>query len=168
MIEKINENLKITKFIPVEREKVFKYFVQPELLEKWSYPDGMTLKVPSLEPRINGKYRFEHTAKEGKYTCDGYFKDFILNEKLIQVDTVRLPDNNLLFENLEAVTHFKALQGGTEITIVQSGFPDEESLRSCEESWHQCLSNLTNLLTGGMGTRPDTTTSERNFYDSHQ
>lgn len=130
------------------------YWTHPKLLERWSYPDGMTLKVPRFDAKVGGQYRFEHTGTDGVYVCTGYFKGFIPNEKLVQVDNVKDPTGNLMFENLESTTEFKTVPGGTEIYLYQTGFLDEASLMACEEGWTQSLDNLSNLLTGGLGTRP--------------
>ena len=166
MFDKSQANLQLTKFIPVEREKVFLYFTRPELIEKWSYPDGFTLKVANFEAKVGGHYRYEHTGSDGLYLCNGYLKEFVPNEKLVQVDTVKGPDGKLIIENLEGSVLFKKVAGGTEISVTQRGFPDEQSLKSCEEGWNQCMDNLSNLLSGGLGTRPGTQTKEGGVYDS--
>ena len=168
MFDKSISNVQVTKFIPVEREKVFLYFTRPELVEKWSAPDGMTLKVPKFEARIGGQYRYEHTSADGLYLCDGHFKEYVPNEKLVFVDTVKDPNVKTIFTNLVCEVIFKKVAGGTEISINQKGFPDEESMKSCEESWNQCFDNLSNLLGGGMGTRPETQTKVKDIYDSNK
>jgi len=39
-----------TKFFLVDRETLFNYFTQPELLEKWASPDErMSVQVPLFE-----------------------------------------------------------------------------------------------------------------------
>lgn len=139
-------DLSVVKFFPLERESLFGYWIEPSLLERWAYPDGMNLKVPVMEPKANGKYRFEHRGPDGLYICNGYFKLIIPNEKIIQVDTVKNPEGFVIFKDLQCTTDFRQIAGGTEVTITQSGFTDEASLRECENSWYQCLDKLQHLF----------------------
>lgn len=140
------KDIKVTKFFPLDRESLFGYFVEPALLERWAYPDGMHLKVPVMEPRQNGKYRFEHRGPDGLYICNGYFESLIPNEKLVQVDTVKNPEGFVVFKDLVCTTVFRQVGGGTEVTITQSGFEDEKARNECENSWNQCLDKLEHLF----------------------
>lgn len=138
--------LTVVKFFPLGRESLFGYWIEPSLLERWAYPDGMNLKVPVMEPRANGKYRFEHRGPDGLYICNGFFKMLIPNEKIVQVDTVKNPEGFVIYKNLECTTEFRQVAGGTEVTITQSGFPDEASMHECEKSWYQSLDKLQQLF----------------------
>lgn len=148
--------LTVKKFFPLDRESLFGYWIEPALLERWAYPDGMNLKVPLLEARENGKYRFEHRGPDGLYICNGFFKLLIPNEKIIQVDTVKNPEGFFIFKDLECTTSFRQVAGGTEVSITQSGFQDEASMKECENSWYQSLDKLDHLFHRNIGTeRPD-------------
>jgi uncharacterized protein YndB with AHSA1/START domain/catechol 2,3-dioxygenase-like lactoylglutathione lyase family enzyme len=151
----ILDEIKMNKFIPEKKEEVFKFWIRPELVEQWSSPDGMSLKVPKFEARKGGHYRFVHTAKEGTYSCYGFFRDYVPNEKIVQVDTVKGPDGKYVFQNLVSTIEFKQVAGGVEIQLRQNGFPDQESMRQCEESWTQCFNKLLTLISGDMMHRPE-------------
>jgi uncharacterized protein YndB with AHSA1/START domain len=136
----------ITKFFPLERDKFFTYWTTPKYLEQWSSPDGMTLKVPQLEAKQGGKYRFEHTSDNGLYVCTGYFKEFIADKKLVQIDTVKDPSGATIFQNLKSIIEFKDLGTGTDISISVIGFTDQKQVDECKTSWEQSLDRLSKLL----------------------
>ena len=144
----MTDNLRIQKFIACSRDEVFKYFTVPGYLERWCYPDGMTLKVPLFEAKLNGKYRYEHTTPGGVYVCTGAVKDLVPNEKLVTADTVMDPKGGVIFEKLLAEVLFRDAHGGTDVFITQAGFPDLNSLEECQRSWDQCLENLSGLFDG--------------------
>lgn len=148
-------DLELKRFILEARERIFTYFTRPELIERWCFPDGMTLKVPVYEAKIGGNFRFEHTNDEGVWVCTGYLKEFIPGEKLVQVETVRSPDGTVLIENAPSTIWFDKVGAGTEIRVEQSGFSDSSFRDQCEEGWTQSFDNLSNLLTGGLGSRSD-------------
>jgi uncharacterized protein YndB with AHSA1/START domain len=136
----------LSKFFPVDPEKVFTYWTVPQTIEQWSYPDGMSLKVPEYEGEKGGQYRYEHTADNGVYIGTGYFKEFIPNKKLVQVDMVKDPNGTILFEELETTVEFKYLGSGTEVTLTVRGFEDQKSVDGCKQAWEQCIDHLKNLL----------------------
>lgn len=142
-----HEKLHLKEFFPKDRRDVFNYWIQPKLLEKWSAPEGMTLRVPEFDAKKGGRYRYEHESKDGKYVCEGFMKEFIPGEKLVLVDKfVKDPKGQTIFENLECVINFRSVNGGTEVDITQSGFPDEKSLMECQHGWRDCLGKLSQLL----------------------
>ena len=143
----MKNELKLTRSIPAPKDDVFVYWTEPKLLEKWSSPEGMRLKVPHFEARDGGKYRFEHFPGESVYICNGHFEEFIPNEKLVQVDTIQTPEKGLLFENLHSTITFSEEAGGTRIEVTQSGFPDQKSADECKVSWEQALDKLNELIT---------------------
>ncbi len=143
----MNKELKLTRVISANKQNVFESFIKPRIVEKWAVPDGMTLKIPQFEAKRGGVYRYEHTSDKGVYTCNGFFKDFLLNEKLVQIDTVKDPEGKVIFDNLETVTEFKAIGNNeTELTLTLRGFNDEKSMNECEQGWTQSLDKLDRLF----------------------
>lgn len=140
------KELKITRFFHRTKKEVFDYWTRPELFAKWAAFDGMTVKINRWEAKKNGKYTIINTCAEGQYVCDGYFSEFIPNEKLKQLDSVQGPDGKSFIHDLESVTDFKSTAGGTEVIITQRGFPDEETRNECLQAWEECLINLDMLL----------------------
>lgn len=145
----MNKELKITHRFHRTREDLFNYWTRPELFEKWAAPEGFTLKVNRMEAKKGGKYSMVHTGPKGQsdqYICNGYFKDFIPDKKLVQVDTVLGPDGVAFFHDLECVVEFKSKLDGTEVTVTQNGFPDEKTRSDSEKGWEDSLANLDTLL----------------------
>lgn len=142
----MNDEISLMRLIRGKREDVFNYFIQPEFLEAWAYPDGMSLKVPFYDPRIGGAYRFEHTGPDGLYACNGFVKDFQPGSKLVTVDSATAPDGRMIFQNMETVTTFSEKPGGTFITVTIRNFPDEQMLKECEMGWNQCFDRLDSLF----------------------
>jgi uncharacterized protein YndB with AHSA1/START domain len=139
------QKITLTRFIPKDAEELFRYFTHKELIEEWSYPDGMSLKVPKFEAKQNGRYEYEHSNKDGKWVCTGYLKEFVPEKRLVFIDTVKNPSGKIMFQDLQCVVEFQEVLGGTDITINQSGFPDKKSAEECRESWNQCIDKLVKL-----------------------
>lgn len=157
----MNNGVDIRRFFPMDSERLFDYFMKPELQEKWAAPSGMTLKLPTFDARPGGAYRYEHTGAEGKYVCEGTFQEIIPQEKIVQLDHfVKNPRGETMYENLESSIEFEPKFGGTEVHIHQSGFDKQEDADGCFEGWTQCLDKLSQFVNqetgfGASGSTPE-------------
>lgn len=146
---KTSWDMEKTTFIPGSVREVFRFWTEPALLEQWSAPEEMKLKIPAMENRAGGQYRFEHTGNEGVYVCEGVFVEYKPEEKLVQRETVRGPDGKILFEDLECIVTFNEKNDGTEVSIVQRGFNSREARDMCDVGWDQCLEKLNKFFGEG-------------------
>lgn len=137
---------RISRFFNADKNEVFKYFTRAEFLEQWCTPEGMTLRVPKFEAKLGGSYRYEHTGKEGLFVCDGYLTEFVPNERLVSRDNIKGPDGKILYENMEGAIEFRGVGAGTEVSIIQGGFTDENGAHECQVAWSQCLDNLQGMV----------------------
>ncbi len=138
----MNNEITVTRTITAPVENVFPYFIESGKIERWSAPEGMTLKVPFFEPHPGGKYRYEHMAKNGVYVCEGHIEEIIPEKKITMVDEfIRAPDGSQM-KNIDCTATFVRKGAETEVRIVTSGFEDVTAAKECEQGWNQCLDNL--------------------------
>lgn len=143
----MSHELKFSKVIAASRPDVFNYFTDAVLLESWSYPDGMTLKVPFFENNLHGQYRFEHQDREGKvYLCTGHIEGYETNRRLLFIERVETEEGEVLFDKLISDILFLEDAGGCRLEVVQKGFSNEEEVQQCLEGWEQSLERLSSLF----------------------
>lgn len=146
--------MQITNFIPAPREVVFQAFTDPRKLEQWCYPEGFTLTIPKFEARGGGNYRYLQQGPDGLYNCVGHFQEFILDERIAFTETVTDPKGKVVFDNIKGSVSFRDRAGGTDITITQEGFKNNEEAQMCEEGWMNSLTNLNHFLFGENYNKP--------------
>ncbi len=138
---------KIDRFYTIPVHELFGYFVDPVLLQHWSYPDGMILKVVHFDGRPRGKYHFELAARDGIYVCNGHIHKYALNQRLRRVDDEILsPAGKILAENIACDIIFTSFGSGSGVEIAQSGFSDGAYALACEAGWVQALDRLQDLV----------------------
>jgi uncharacterized protein YndB with AHSA1/START domain len=142
----MSHEINLERNVPLSKEVVFRYWVDPRLLELWSSPQGLTLEVPYFQAEKSGKYCFKHTGEEGVYVCEGVVRDIIPNKKLEMIDHVKDPNGNVLFDHLESTVHFEDSPLGTLIKVRKRGFQDEKSRKMCEQGWTESLDKLSGML----------------------
>ena len=137
-----------SKFFLVDRETLFNYVTQRDLLEKWASPDErMSVEVPVFEAKTGGKYRFEHKGSEGKFICTGTILEFRPNEKLVECDElITGPRGETLYRDLECHLELVPKLGGTELRIIHTGFDDEKGRDECDKGWSYSLDKLATLV----------------------
>ena len=142
----------LQKFFAVHVEELYKYFMDGHLLEKWAYPDGMSLKITKFHPEVGGKYRYEHSGKDGLYICEGHLEEIVPEKRIVQLDEfVRGPNGRVVSNNLRCVIEFNENIDGTEVSVTQSGFKSDKEFEACRQGWMECLNNLYELVEKEIG-----------------
>ncbi len=144
MDRSVTFDLTLTRFIRAPREKVFDAFVKPEHARAWMCPRGMTMPQCELDVRAGGRYRITMRARDGEqFTVGGTYREIVRPQRLVytwQWVGEAMP-------NVETVitVSFAERDGGTELTMIHSGFPDAGMRESHEEGWGSCLNRLADL-----------------------
>lgn len=143
----MSQSVKVSRFFTIPVHELFGYFIDPVLIEKWSYPEGMSLKVTRFDAEVGGRYRYEHHSQQGTFICEGHFRSIERNELIRMVDDRIYNDKGeLIGENLACDVKFTPFGNGSGVEIIQSGFKNPESAQDCEKSWNQCFNNLQELV----------------------
>jgi uncharacterized protein YndB with AHSA1/START domain len=160
--------IRIERFFSLPVHELYGYFIDKRLIERWSAPEGMTLKVPVFDFRVGGQYRFEHHGEAGTFVAVGHFRKIIQNELILSVDDeIRDASGKIVATGLSCSTRFASLGGGSGVVVEQSGFSSDEFARNCERSWNYCFDLLQDLVKDS-GPRqfhadPDTDSGQRNL-----
>lgn len=137
--------LKLTRFIRAPRNKVFDAFVKAEHARQWMCPRGMIIPAAEFDARVGGKYRVTMRARDGEqFTAGGTFREINCPERLTYTWAWQgegMPN----VETLITLT-FTERDGGTDLVMTHSGFPDAGMRDSHEEGWGSSLNNLCDLL----------------------
>jgi glutathione S-transferase len=137
--------LTLTRFIRAPREKVFDAFVTEAGMKGWMCPRGMTIPEMKLDARVGGGFRLTMRARDGdQFTAQAHYRELARPERLVytwQWVGEGMPN----VETLITVT-LAAREGGTEVRMTHSGFPDAGLRDSHQEGWGSSLNRLTDML----------------------
>jgi glutathione S-transferase len=137
--------LTLTRYIRAPREKVFDAFVTEAGMKGWMCPRGMTIPEMKLDARVGGGFRLTMRARDGdQFTAQAHYRELARPERLVytwQWVGEGMPN----VETLITVT-LAAREGGTEVRMTHSGFPDAGLRDSHQEGWGSSLNRLTDML----------------------
>jgi uncharacterized protein YndB with AHSA1/START domain len=137
--------VRLHRVLTTKPEKVYRAFLEPDALAKWIAPDGFACTVHHLEPKIGGTFRasFRNFTTGDSHTFSGEYIELVPHERLRYTDKF---DDPKLTGNIQVTVTLKAVQVGTELTIVQEGLPDVIPPEACYLGWQQSLQNLAELV----------------------
>ena len=126
-------------------ERVYRAFLDPDAMVKWSPPHGFTAKVHELDARVGGIYRmsFTNLSNGQSHSFGGRYLELIPNERIRHTDA--FDDTNLPGEMI-MTAEFRKTVVGTEVSIVQEGIPDSIPTAACYLGWQQSLHLLALLV----------------------
>jgi glutathione S-transferase len=137
--------LTLTRFIRAPREKVFDAFVTEAGMKGWMCPRGMTIPELKLDARAGGGFRLTMRARNGeRFTAQAQYREIARPGRLVytwQWVGEGMPN----VETLITVA-LAAREGGTEVRMTHSGFPDAALCESHREGWGSCLNRLADML----------------------
>lgn len=126
--------------------RVYKAFSQPGALAKWMPPHGFYATVHSMDFRVGGGFKmsFTNLGSGGSHSFGGTYKEIVPEKRLRYSDA--FDDPNLPGE-MEMTVEFRAVAGGTEVSIVQTGIPAAIPVAMCYLGWQDSLAQLAALVT---------------------
>jgi len=148
------DSLVIKRHFKAPPERVFAAFTEKSLVQAWYGPENMTVPHCDVDARVGGKYRVEmHSPAGGVHVVTGEFREIRPPERLVYTwgwlnGASRGP------ETIVTLT-FAARDGGTDLTLEQTGFLDQDSRDRHEHGWNASWAGLDNFLEGkGKPTTP--------------
>jgi uncharacterized protein YndB with AHSA1/START domain len=132
--------LEVTRVIAADLKTVFDAWTQPEHIKKWSAPEGMDVPISEVDLTVGGRVHLQmRNAEGGTHNARGIYQEIDRPTRLVYSwEWDEHPDHGQSLITVE----FKAVDGGTEVTMVHSGLPDETSVTDHEGGWTSCLNRL--------------------------
>lgn len=126
-------------------ERIYRAFLDPDAMVKWSPPNGFTARVHELDARVGGHYRMSFTnfTTGSRHSFGGRYLELVPNERICHTDSFDNPD---LPGEMKVTVTLRPVTVGTEIRIQQEGVPAEIPAEACYLGWQESLQLLAALV----------------------
>jgi uncharacterized protein YndB with AHSA1/START domain len=147
----------VSRVIRVPRPRVYQAILDPDAVQRWMVPHGMTSEVHSFEPREGGAFRISLTYDEptgsGKTTArtdsfHGRFVELVPDTKVVQLVEFETDDPSVSGEMTITYTLADA-EDGTRVTGRHENLPPGVKPADNELGWTISLGKLADLLETG-------------------
>jgi uncharacterized protein YndB with AHSA1/START domain len=150
----------VTRHVRAPRAAVYRALLDPQAVQQWMVPDGMTSEVHVLEPHVGGRISVTLTYDEGSAgktsartdTFSGTFVRLVPDEEVVQAvafDT----DDPAVAGQMTLTYRLAEVEGGTEVTGVHDDLPPGVSAADNELGWSMSLAKLARLVEQQPGVR---------------
>lgn len=149
--------VRVERTLHAPPDRVFRAFLDPELLRRWIAPDGLDVDRVAVEARVGGRIQVWHSrngASTGRF--EGYFLKIDPSRELVYrwafVGTE--PERGEYYDTLVTVRLRPEDGGRTRISVVHEKL--EELARGAPHiyveltpGWNNCLEKLDRTVAGG-------------------
>lgn len=131
--------LVLRRTFTASRQRVFRAWIEPEALEYWLRPRGMSMTVRSLDARVGGSFHFD---LENGSSIVGTYLHIVPSEKLVFTWSGRG------IQGRETVVTLDFLDQGavTEVVLTHEGLSTPEQRALAEGGWPSLLDALAEVL----------------------
>jgi uncharacterized protein YndB with AHSA1/START domain len=144
--------VEITKTLNAAVEKVWDAWTNPESMRAWFSPEGMTTPEVEVNLSVGGKYRI---VMEGKTIEDpNHTRQLAVGGEYLEIEKPNKLKFTWLWEGSPKETHTttvtvliqKTDEGMTKLTLLHTGFADENMQYEHKMGWISTLSKLEQFL----------------------
>jgi uncharacterized protein YndB with AHSA1/START domain len=140
-----DRTIRLHRVLRTTPEKVYRAFLEADAMGKWLPPYGFTCRVHHMDARVGGTFRmsFLNFASGQSHSFGGEYVELRPGELIRYTDSF---DDTSLPGLMEVTVSLKPVACGTEISIAQSGIPEEIPLEMCYLGWQESLEQLARLV----------------------
>lgn len=137
--------VKLNRIIRSTPEKLYRSFLDPDAICKWSPPYGFTCKVDHIDAKVGGTYKMSFTnfTTQKSHSFGGKYIELIENEYIFHTDVF---DNPAMPGTMQTKITLKRVSVGTELNIIQEGIPEVIPVEFCYLGWQESLDLLLKLV----------------------
>lgn len=137
-------SLTLKRRYPVEPEKVWRAWTDPQALARWFRPDGFTVPLAEADVRVGGSFHILMLDPTGKeYDLTGVYREVVPQRRLVMTWNWKDQPGE---QSLLTVT-LRAAGKGTELELKHDGYLDRgKEVKTHEEGWTGALAQLGEVL----------------------
>jgi len=131
-------SLRLSRVVHADVDTAFRAWTQPEHIRRWACPEGHTIADSRVDLVVGGSYMLQMTNDEGlTHTARGTYREIDPPHRLVY--TWDWDEDHKMGIDTRVTAEFRAVDGGTEITLVHEGFPSEELTQDHLMGWTSCI-----------------------------
>ncbi|CAB3753944.1 polyketide cyclase [Burkholderia sp. MSh2] len=155
MLHTHTHSTRVSRHLNAPRGRVYRALLDPQAVEQWKVPDGMTCRVHAYDAREGGALRvsLSRDVSSGATaahtdTYHGRFVTLVPDERIVEIDVFETDDPMLRGAMTITIT-LSDEAGGTRVDAVHDGVPPGVPAADNETGWEMALARLAALVEAG-------------------
>jgi len=140
--------LNVTKEFPVPVTRLYQAWIEPEELKKWWHPMGNNLQHATTKPQQDGPVEYTFANEQGahSFTIKGQYKEVEEGTRLAYTWNWDVPEATVGNSAYLLTVVFSSNAGGSQLSVTQENFTEEEAVQPHREGWEKALNELRQFL----------------------
>jgi uncharacterized protein YndB with AHSA1/START domain len=132
-------DIRLERFFNASPDAAFKHWVDADARRRWYAPEDGWIVEAETDLRVGGAWRVLFGPRRDEmYLEHGVFEEIDPPHRLVYTTRYEYPDGRPSYETRVTVT-FEARQDGTLLTLLDTGYPNEEQRSANESGWPDFL-----------------------------
>ena len=141
--------LRLERAIPASPERVYAAWTQPELMNRWMSPRGLTVTDAEMDLRVGGRWRVVMREPGGAtHEAGGTYREVTPPRRLVYTHSWTAAGGGRTPQTVLTV-EIEPVGTGSRVVLTQVGFADEASRDGHGVGWGSSLDRLEELFPGG-------------------
>lgn len=151
--EQQGNSFNITRILRAPAERVYRAFLDPAAMVKWSAPHGFTAIIDDVNPVEGGTYQmsFVNFGTQERHSFGGVFVELVPHSRIRMASGF---DDPALPGQMTTTAEIEETIAGSRLTVTQAGLPDQIPAEFAMLGWQESLELLRLLV------EPDIPSSE--------
>ena len=134
--------------MPVPVNRLYRAWTNEADLKQWWHPMGKVLQHARIKPEVNAPLEYVFATKEGEhsFTINGTYKEAAPENKLVYTWNWKVPAATVADSDYLLTVVFKEQENGSQLSVTQENFTDEEAVKPHREGWEKALDGLHQFL----------------------
>lgn len=146
---------RVARHIQAPPEDVYAAILNPDAVQRWMVPDGLTSHIHHFNAREGGTFRisliYDAPTAAGKTnsatdTFHGRFVELVPDSEVVQVVEFETADPTMTGEMTITYTLFESDDGGTDLVGVHENLPSGVRPEDNELGWRMSIDKLAHLV----------------------
>ena len=140
-----SESLRVRRFVPASSDRVFTAWTEPDEMEKWWGPKGVSCLSAEVDLRVGGQYRLANELPDGSVLwISGNFE--VIERPHLLIYTWVVENENPTEERVKV--QFEQHDVGTHVTITHERIATKDLSEQHRQGWIGCMDGLVEYLAG--------------------
>jgi uncharacterized protein YndB with AHSA1/START domain len=143
--------LVLDRIVRAPRHRVWAIWTDPDLLHRWSCPEGMHIPKAAADFQVGGAWEIVMVADHDdsdRHVAFGTYLEITPPERIVQEHQWRRPDGGASPRTVVTVV-FQEEGAATRLTLTQTGFDSASARDGHQEGWASTLDRLASLAETG-------------------
>lgn len=140
-------NLRLERLIHADQARVFAAWTEPELLARWSAPEGLRIERGDADLRPGGAWSVVMVEADGtRHEAFGVYREVEPPARLVYTHAWRTGDGSGATPETLLTVEFRPEGDDTRVVLVQQGFASRESRDGHRGGWSSAMDHLEEMF----------------------